>query len=78
MGEKKVDEVPGIGPAMSENLRKSSRHGSITKAYQLYGHFLVFEKDEEKFKAFIMEHGGDKGSQKAAYEAFKEWDASFN
>lgn len=60
---------------MVVNLNKKS---AITKAYQLYGHFLILGKDEEKFEAFIMEHGGDKGIQKAVYNAFKEWDESFN
>lgn len=67
MGNKLVDEVPGIGDETGKSLKKEG----ITKAKQLYGHYLI---NPDQFKDFIKSHGGDRGIQKKAFEAMKEWD----
>lgn len=71
MGDKLVDEVPGIGGVTAQRM---ARDGIIT-ALNLYGHYLV---DPRRFRAKVREYGGNTGQQEAAYEAMTRYAEQHN
>ena len=66
--ELKVEEVPGIGQAIKKNL-------GLETAGQLYEKFRAF--NEEGFKKFIKNHGGNAQHQEEAYRALHDWDVKY-
>ena len=72
MGNKGVTAVPGIG----ETIGRKMEARNIYSAKQIYGHFLLMNKDE--FKDFIQEFGANGGQQTSAYNAVRDWDTQHN
>ena len=69
MGNKSIEEVPGIGQVYGADLRAKN----VDTAKKLYAHFIL--KDERGFKKLV---GGNQGTQSAAYNAMKDWDEANN
>ena len=51
LGEKDVEALPAIGPALGTRLRENN----IAMAYQVLGMFLALKCDEDAFKAWLHE-----------------------
>ena len=62
-----VDEVPGIGDAISKELKKRD----IKTAEDLYQYYLDHSQDE--FKELVKECGANNLNQQRAYNAMDEW-----
>nr|XP_054758030.1 barrier-to-autointegration factor A-like [Lytechinus pictus] len=53
MGEKSVQVVAGIGPAIGGRLSEKG----FDKAYTIFGQYLVFGKDKASFTGWLKEVG---------------------
>jgi hypothetical protein len=49
LGEKTIDNVPGIDPLIEEEFNKFG----FTKAYQLLGQYLLCNKNNEQFNNWL-------------------------
>ena len=68
MGEKTVEEVPGIGKAIGKRLREDD----VTTAKKLYD---MYQKSSEKeFKKLISKYRGNREHQEDAFRGMKEWE----
>lgn len=76
MGNKSVTAIPGIEEGFAADLRARN----IDKAYQLYGQYLILDRNEERFNDWLtstfrlmnVKH------QKACYQALKEYDDRYS
>ncbi|BFZ15527.1 hypothetical protein BsWGS_18566 [Bradybaena similaris] len=74
MGEKSVNELAGIGDALGKRLSEKG----INKAYSVLGHFLILEKDQDKFKKWLHDNcNANSQQQEDCYNCLKEWCDSF-
>ena len=72
MGDKPVEKVPGVDKVLGKSLRDDS---GIDTARKLYGMFL---SDENNFKKYIEQHGGNAKSQEHACQAMNEYSEQHN
>lgn len=74
MGDKDVNELPGIGPVLGKRLREQG----FDKAYIVFGQFLLLKKNEELFLTWIKERVGANAKQGGdCYKALFEWANAF-
>ncbi len=76
MGDKAVIKVPGIGGALGEQLS----YNGCNKAYKLFGHFLILEKDETKFKQWLLTNTDNNINalqQNQCYESLRDWSIAY-
>ncbi|XP_063958806.1 barrier-to-autointegration factor A-like [Lytechinus pictus] len=74
MGEKSVQEMAGIGPAIGGRLSEKG----FDKAYVILGQFLVLKKDEELFIDWLKDEGGANKKQAGdCYNCLKDWCDAF-
>ena len=69
IGQKEVTELPGIGPVTVKKLNDDG----ITRVYQVFGQFLVLNKDREKFYKWLRGFGANDGQCKACFDALDDW-----
>ena len=70
MAGKLVTEIPGIGPALGEELRMKE----FVYATQILGQYLVFSQDEKKFRDWLKLQCGIGDKQcRSVYIALQEW-----
>lgn len=69
IGQKLVTELPGIGSVTGKKLNDDG----ITRVYQVFGQFLVLNKDREKFYKWLGGYGANEGQCKACFDALDDW-----
>lgn len=71
MREKGVTLLPGIGPALKEQLEAAGYH----KAYNVLGQYLVLDKNEQNFKTWIKKtcRSANEKHVKDCHNALKAW-----
>ena len=69
MGQKEVSKLPGIGTTLKQRLNEKG----ITRAYQVFGQFLVLNKDRDSFFEWLRGFGADDGQCKACFDALDDW-----
>lgn len=67
MGDKPVDEVPGIGEVIGDNMREDGIH----LAKDLY---KIYKRRPNTFRDKVMTYGANAGQQDAAYFAMRDYD----
>lgn len=76
MGNKSVKAIPGIGEEFAAELKACN----MDKAYQLYGQFLILDRNEERFNDWLTSQFRlmNVKHQKACYQALKEYDDRYS
>ena len=70
MGGKRVTDISGIGPHWGEVLRWKG----FEFATQILGQYLVFNRDEQKFRGWLQQQFGIWWLHSAqVYNALQEW-----
>lgn len=69
MGQKEVSKLPGIGITIKQRLNEKG----ITRAYQVFGQFLVLNKDRDSFFEWLRACGVDDGKCQACFDALDDW-----
>ena len=69
IGQKEVTELPGIGPVTGKKLNDDG----ITRVYQVFGQFLVLNKDRDSFFEWLRACGVDDGKCQACFDALDDW-----
>lgn len=74
MGDKKITEIPGIGPVAEKKFAKHN----YNFAYQIFGEYLILKKDVEVFSKFLSDIGGMNAPNiKNCVESIETWSDSF-
>ena len=69
MDRKLVTDLPGIGATAGGALRD----GGFSLAYNVLGQFLILNKDEEKFKAWLLTFGANRLAKDRCFTALNGW-----
>ena len=69
MKQKRVSQLPGIGFVLGGRLIDAG----ITRAYHVFGKFLVLDKDRIAFYEWLRGFGADDGQCTACFNALDEW-----
>ena len=69
MKQKRVSQLPGIGFVLGGKLIDAG----ITRAYHVFGKFLVLDKDRIAFYEWLRGFGADDGQCTACFNALDEW-----
>lgn len=73
LGDKSVDQIPGIGGELKGRLEAKG----ISKSYQVVGYFLFVEKNEDRFKEWLIQQcPANRGQLTNCFNAVKEWCSS--
>lgn len=69
IGEKLVTDLPGIGDRTGRLLNDKG----FTRAYKVIGQFLILDKDEQRFKDWLVTFGTDQLQIERCYNCVKTW-----
>lgn len=73
MKNKEVEKIPGIGNTIGQQMKTKG----ITYAHQVFGQFLVLEKDKKKFCDWVKTFGANNGQSNDCYKAMLEWSQQY-
>ncbi|KAK4887778.1 hypothetical protein RN001_004049 [Aquatica leii] len=75
MGNKPVGKLPGVGPTLSGRMV----HGGYEKASQIYGQYLVLNRDHVRFENWMKDNfRADRRHAGNCSKALEEYYTHFN